>query len=112
MKTTDKLTRQQLGCGYETPLEHADPWDHDGREPAGDEFDDDGHVRLPICPGYVCGLPEVREIAIARQFWDKGELAQFCDGAQATPMLRDGIAILEGEAGCSQLWAMKNPEPR
>ena len=110
MREQPIVTRQALGCGYLPPAPEGfpvQPWDHPGREPAPDERDAKGKLRLPICPGYACSLPEVLEASHARAFAEQGELTQFCDGGVASRKLRDAITILNIERGQLLEWSAK-----
>jgi len=115
MKDRNQQARQLMGCGYEPPPEeklrpHVQAWDGSslGRKPGADEKDDKGRIRLPVCPGYVCGLPEVIETSWAHVYWEKGELTQWCEG-QSTGELRDAIELLAMESNAAESWAMANP---
>lgn len=109
MKLEPDVRRKDFGCGYLPPWPDAEPWDHDGREESSDERDDLGRLHVPICPGYVCGLPEVVEASSAHLFLKNGGLAQFCDGEPPTPALRDAVTILEAEYGRVIDWISRNP---
>lgn len=114
MREQDPLIRQTMGCGYLPPPPSnipVRPWDGSslGREIRADERDEKGRIRLPVCPGYVCSLPEVLEASWAHEYWKNGELTQFCEG-QSTPQLRDAIHILASEQSQAQAWASKNPK--
>jgi hypothetical protein len=102
----DPLHRRLMACGFEPPIDGAIAWDHEGREPRPFEKD-----LPPVCPGYVCGLPEVHEAVVARQWWEKGELALLCEG-EATPQLRDAISVLDAEVSACESWVIKNPPPK
>ncbi len=114
MQTYDVQQRQLMGCGYEPPDPRlpAMPPSFTGREPGADEFDDDGREIHPVCPGYLCGLPEVVEASHAHLFLKNGGLAQFCDGKPPTSMLRDAVTILECEYGRVLDWSSKNPQKK
>jgi hypothetical protein len=94
-------TRQYWGCGYLPPL--ADdkpvmPWNHVGRAQNRDEVDERGRLLHPVCPGYVCDLPEVHEASDAHLTSTKfGGLPVFCEGKPPTPMLRRAVTLLECE---------------
>jgi hypothetical protein len=102
MEQTPPGQRRLIGCGYLPLLASAQPWDGAelGRVPQSDELeqvDPAGHpprLRLPVCPGYACALPEVVEASHAILFKKDGELTQFC-GGQATPELLRAITELE-----------------
>lgn len=106
-----------MGCGYlPPPSEKMRPyvessvWDgHSmGRVRGADEKDSKGRVRLPVCPGYVCGLPEVIEASWAHAYWEKGELTQYCEG-QSTSELRTAVEVLAMETAAAAAWASRNP---
>jgi hypothetical protein len=119
MKERDQQARQLMGCGYAPPpSEILRPyveryvWDGTslGRKRGSDEMAD-GHIRLPVCPGYVCSLPEVIETSWAHAYWEKGELTQWCEG-QSTPQLRDAVELLALESAEATSWATDNPVKR
>lgn len=98
LASQDRATRQALGCGFEPPAPagiDVTPWDHDRRSPELGELDDDGNPTMPICPGYVCTLPTVREIARAHVHWSKGELEAFNRGESASDGQLEGLELLE-----------------
>jgi hypothetical protein len=118
MKKRDKQQRQLIGCGFESePAEklrrYVQPWDQAGREWHADEHDGEdgrrGKLHLPICAGYVCGLPEVVETSHAAGWKKDGELTQWCGGEMATPALREAITVLEIERSRADSWAADNP---
>lgn len=118
MNTTDERRRQLLGCGFAPPPPEnlrphveAGAWDHPGRKRRADEKDERGRLIHPVCPGYVCGLPEVLEVSWAHAFWERGELTQFCEGA-STQLLRDAIGEYAVELGAAKAWAEANPPPK
>lgn len=113
MREQGEHTRQYLGCGYLPPLPPDKPvnaWDGTslGRDRAADELDEKRRVRLPVCPGYVCSLPEVLETSWAHAYWEKGELSQWCEG-QSTAELRTAIEVLSMESAAASMWSMENP---
>lgn len=113
-KTQPVVVRQSLGCGYLPKLPPnvpVIPWDHVGREISSSERDERGRLRLPVCPGYACSLPEVIETSWAHSYWEKGELAQWCEG-QATPALRDAVGVYAIESANAAAWESRNPEKR
>ncbi len=118
MRKRDKQTRQLMGCGYESaPTEELRPhvergvWDHPGRVQSPDERDDRGRLRLPVCPGYVCALPEVIEASHAMTYKRNGELGQFCEG-QSTESLRDAMDVIEREQNRVDNWKIQNPQKK
>lgn len=119
MRTRDIQARQLLGCGYEPqPADdklrmYVQPWDGTsmGRQRSPDELDAKGRVRLPVCPGYVCALPEVIETSWAHAYWEKGELTQWCEG-QSTEQLRDAVNLLALETSLADAWSSENPVKR
>jgi hypothetical protein len=95
MKSTPRLQRQSLGCGFEPPPPShiaVRAWDHKDRNLEQDEFEN-GSLKPQVCPGYVCNLPEVIEVARARMHWSKGSLHVFAN--QPTDQLVEGIEVLE-----------------
>ncbi len=68
--------RERMGCGYLPPSEHARPWAH----PSYGE-------KVKHCPGYVCKLPEVIEVARARRHWRNGELRSFAHGQPSDDLM-------------------------
>ncbi len=118
MRERNEQARQLLGCGYAPPPDeklrpHVERsvWDHEGRRIREDERDERGRLHLPVCPGYVCTLPEVVEATWAHSYWEKGELTQYCEG-QSTPALRDAIAVYAIEVAAMNRWAQDNPPPK
>ena len=113
-RTQPLIVRQSWGCGYEPPPPNIriDPWDHGGRDRRADERDDRGRLRLPVCPGYACSLPEVVETSWAHSYWEKGELSNYCDGDAPTPMLREAINAYAIECSAVIEWESRNPEKR
>lgn len=113
MKQQPAITRQAMGCGYLPASDRARAWDGTslGRIVGADERDENGKLHLPVCPGYACSLPEVIETTWAHSYWEKGELAQFCEG-QSTPALRDAMGEYAIECSRAESWALKNPEKK
>lgn len=116
MREQPEQTRKYMGCGYLPPAPEGVPvgaWDGTslGRERGADELDDKKRVRLPVCPGYVCALPEVVEASWAHAYWEKGELTQWCEG-QSTSELRDAIELTAMEQAAASAWASANPVKR
>ena len=85
------------------------PWDHPGRVRDPGELDERQKIRLPICPGYLCSLPEVIEASWAHSYWENGELSQFCDGGAATKQLKDAMSAFAIARSKATEWSMKNP---
>lgn len=114
MQSTTAEHRRYLGCGYQPVNPDAMPWDGlpYGRDPGRDELDDRGRLHLPVCPGYVCFLPEVIEVSYAHGFWDKGQLEHFLGSEPCAPLLRDSIAFLDQEYAKALEWSIKNPPPK
>lgn len=109
MLTTHRTQRQALGCGYEPPAAaHIPvvPWDHEGRVAGADEHDERGRTLDPVCPGYLCGLPEVIEASHARAHWKHGELWSFT-GSQPTRPLLMAIVTLDMEDARCQDWQLE-----
>jgi hypothetical protein len=100
-----------MGCGYEAPLADAKPWDHIGRIPHADELDDDGERTLPVCPGYVCGLPEVIEISRLRQHAKMNTLGSVFRGQLSEPVVY-ALEQLDGESQRAEMWALDNPQKK
>ena len=78
------------------------PWDHADREKHPSESNEN-----PICPGYLCDLPEVIEVARAHLHWSKGSLHSFCRGEQPGDSLLYGIEVFEGALNSLSSWLMK-----
>lgn len=106
MKNRDTQTRQLMGCGYEPASRYAFGWDGSslGRKSTPGEPN--------ICPGYVCGLPEVIEASNAYLFLKNGGLLQFTDGEPPTNDLRTAVVVLECENNAVMEWSSKNPPPK
>jgi hypothetical protein len=102
-RSTTRLVRQSMGCGYEPPPPKRLPvaaWHHEGdprREPP------------TTCPGYTCNLPEVVYVSRARFHWTKGQLAAFLGGEPASEALLLAIELLEIEANRARDWDHKHP---
>jgi hypothetical protein len=80
-----------MGCGYLPKSDSARPWAHHGFRGEVDH-----------CPGYVCKLPEVIEVARAVRHWRNGELRSFAHGQPAD----DLMALIEVlDASISELEA-------
>lgn len=107
MREQPKEARQSWGCGYIPASPRAHPWQPPSYDAHADEKDERGRLRLPVCPGYVCNLPEVIEATHAKAWRDHGELTQWCDGGQSTPQIREAIAVLDYEQARVQAWAAK-----
>lgn len=93
------MTRRYAGCGY-LPIDPSipvRPWDHPDRKRSADEFGEDGKLHLPICPGYVCNLPEVIEASHAHMLMKSGALNHFCRTEPASEPLLMAMTILECE---------------
>lgn len=102
MKTTAKLQRQALGCGYEPPTDrvHLTLW----QPPSGKR----GYKGpdLTACPGYTANLPEVTEACIARLHWKVGAIVAACDGETPTEDLLNSIVVLDSEYNAVEGWMM------
>jgi hypothetical protein len=102
LTSQSRITRQALGCGYEPPAPAfvpVIPWDHTGRQQLS------GESQLKICPGYVCRLPEVTEVARAHLHWDRGSLSVLTK--DPSDVLIDGIEVMEGSIQSFKSWTMK-----
>lgn len=97
MAANSREIRQSMGCGFEPPIEIVERWEPEGREPRPGELDEDGRELVPTCPGYVCKLPDVLEVARARVHWQKNAAAftAVC-GGEPTDQLLHAIEVLEG----------------
>lgn len=106
MREQPKEARQSWGCGYipANPRIPVLPWQPPSYDVYPDERDERGRLKLPVCPGYVCNLPEVIEATHARSWHAVGELTQWCDGGQATPQIREAIAVLNHEQARVDRW--------
>jgi hypothetical protein len=109
MEANQRDIRQDMGCGHEPLIAAADPWDHPDRKVERDERDEDGHIRLPVCPGYLCKLPEIYETARARVHWEKAGLRDYC-GGQPSDHLLTAVEILDAAVSAFQAWSMKPAE--
>jgi len=108
MASNARIQRQSLACGFEPPPPpsvRVQAWDHPDREKRPGE-----DKEPPICPGYLCHLPEVIEIARAHLHWSKGSLHTFCRGEPVTERLNDGVEIFEGALNSLSSWLMKPKE--
>jgi hypothetical protein len=100
-RSTTRLVRQSMGCGYEPPAPRGLPavaWQHPGDD--GDE--------LTTCPGYTCNLPEVIHASRARLHWSKGQLEAFTGGPPRAELLL-ALEVLEVATNRAQDWHMQNP---
>jgi hypothetical protein len=55
---------------------------------------------MTTCPGYVCNLPEVTEVALAHVHWSKGNAAAL--GINEDTL--DAIVILDSQHNRLQTW--------
>lgn len=67
-------------------------------------------LHLPVCPGYVCALPEVIEASRAHFFLKNGGLAQFCGSEDPSEPLLLSVQIIESEADKLQAYLMREAE--
>lgn len=101
MRTTGKLQRQSLGCGFEAAPPPTVPimmWQPPAKAYSGPP--------PTMCAGYSTNLPEVIEALVARVHWSKGNVAAACDGEQPGEDLLNSILILEGASNDVQQWLM------
>lgn len=103
MQNNSREIRQQMGCGYEAPVDNpSSMW-----EPPASEVgfrQNPKTVRLPtVCPGYSTKLPEVFEVIRSRAHWLHGSLRDFCDG-KANEGLLIGIEVLDSEINAVQTY--------
>lgn len=98
MKNTSAQIRQAIGCGYEPHVIASTAW----CPPLGDK----GYQWAPpkVCAGYVCNLPEVIEVAIARVHWSKGHSR--IAGEEMTEDVLNGALVLEGAYNDLQHWML------
>lgn len=86
------------GCGYLPPDPNAFPWEPTGRQACHDEYDPKtGRLHLPICPGYLCALPEVIEASHAYLFLKNGGVTQYTQGDPPSEPLLVAVTTLESE---------------
>ena len=107
MNENSTYERQLIGCGFEPRLGFVDEMEADVVALPGRTGD-----RLAICPGYLCGLPEVVEASYARSWKSDGQLAEWLERRQSTPALRRAITELEVAQGRADVWAAQNPVKR
>jgi hypothetical protein len=98
-KNTPAIQRQALGCGYEPRSGRLPviPWQPPTASRSGYSGDP-----LTVCAGYTCNLPEVREIALSRVHWSKGNAAAL----GLTEDALDALVVLEGSYNQVQAWIM------
>lgn len=84
--------RQALGCGYEPPVPHAQPWS----PPRG--------KRPTACAGYLCTLPTVIEASRLRAHAKNGALAAACHEGAPTGLTLDAILVLDAELAALDAW--------
>lgn len=87
--------RQCLGCGFETPVEHATPW-----APEGWTGESPKH-----CVGYTTRLPEVSETSEARFYLKHGSLSVLVRD-ELTDTLRICIRVLENASNEVTDWVL------
>ena len=58
--------------------------------------------QLTTCAGYTCNLPEVREVALARVHWSKGNAAILTINDE----LLDAIVVMESSYSQLQSWLL------
>jgi len=90
METTNRATRQDMGCGYESRVRTALPWTP---HPSSEIDPED----VTTCVGYTSTLPEVIEAVRARAHWSKGSLDAYTLGP-CNENLRVAIEILDASA--------------
>lgn len=96
-----RLARQHMRCGYEVPIDGAQP-------PWSPVMLDAAHQgEYTLCPGYTTKLPEVIEVVRLRMHAKMGSLSLFMHGGEPTEAATVGIEILEGAANEVQAWVMK-----
>lgn len=102
MKTSTKMSRQALGCGYEVADSkiEARPW-----SPASMSSKWTGTTET--CHVYTTALPAVLDIVRARVHWEKNAaaFAAYCEG-DATEQTLAAIEILDGAVNEVTSWAM------
>lgn len=105
MKPQPLQARRAQACGY-MPHDKAvkRPWG----VPLGVDFvpgegDPDEPGFRPLCPGYLTGLPEVRETVQMRPHWLKGTLDLYLRGVEGdVQQALDAQAILDGAVTLKQ----------
>ncbi len=95
----DEQQRRAIGCGYLPLSDDALPWRPTGRTMTSAEVDmsKPSRLKLPICAGYVCSLPEVIEASIAHALFKSGGLLQFTGGEPPSDALIASVMTLESE---------------
>ncbi len=113
MQTVPKQSRQSWGCGYEPAAPANIPvrtWDAQGRKRQRDEYDDKtGAPLINVCPGYLCSLPEVIDIARAHGHWIKNQLTTYLRGEASDAMLI-AVEILDDSVNSCSNWEIQNPK--
>lgn len=100
-----------MGCGYLPPVPNAEPWSPIGRMECSDERDPKTlKLHLPVCPGYVCSLPEVIEASRAHFFLKNGGLQQFTGTEPPSEALLLSVQVIESEADKLQAHLMREAE--
>lgn len=98
MREQTEQTRIAIGCGYLPQDPNAQPWAPVGRMECSDERDPKTlKLYLPVCPGYVCSLPEVIEASRAHFFLKNGGLQQFTGTEPPSEALLLSVQVIESE---------------
>lgn len=104
MEETPQIERQGMGCGFEPPappLVGVRIWDNVARDP-------ERNAPLTVCPGYTCGLPEVRETSFARLHWKHQQASTWARGPLTEQQI-SAIEVLEMSSQASEQWALEHP---
>lgn len=95
----DADSRRRMGCGYLPPAEG------EVYPPLSDKV-----PGLDVCPGYVCELPDVRDIAECFPHWKAQSLPMFLGERQPTQALLQGLVVLNNGVDALQALRMREAQ--
>ena len=98
-RTVSKSVRQANGCGWETTVQDARPWN----PPAWAST----NLNTSVCPAYSTGLPQVGEVLVLYPHWEKGAVGAYLDGADPSRVVLDGLRYLDIAIGEHSAWKLE-----
>jgi hypothetical protein len=63
------------------------------------------------CPGFVCNLPDVIDVATAYMHWDKGDVRLATSGREPCRPLSDGLIVLAQSVNALNCHRAKGDKP-